>query len=191
MLKFPQIRKGRGGGAGGAQAWGKGPGESWAAWGGLGSFWGGPVAAGGGSWARLGVVLGRPGVVLGPLGRSWWRLGVFWGTLSYESTKIISKHSITTFKLFGVSAGVSGTSRRRLWGSLGAAWGLVGALLGRFAIVLGGLEAVLARLGCKLVCLGRPRSRGPPHRGDRPRVGGPMEGTGGGTGTEKGRGAGA
>ena len=67
MLKFPQIRKGRGGGAGGAQAWGKGPGESWAAWGGLGSFWGGPVAAGGGSWARLGVVLGRPGVVLGPL----------------------------------------------------------------------------------------------------------------------------
>ena len=67
MLKFPQIRKGRGGGAGGAQAWGKGPGESWAAWGGLGSFWGGPVAAGGGSWARLGIVLGRPGVVLGPL----------------------------------------------------------------------------------------------------------------------------
>ena len=75
------------GGAGGAQAWGTDPGESWAAWGGLDSFWGGPVAAGGGSWARLGVVLGRPGAVLGPQRRSWWRLGACLGTFSYESTK--------------------------------------------------------------------------------------------------------
>ena len=84
MLKFPQIREG--GGTGGAQAWGTGPGESWAAWGGLDSFWGGPVAAGGGSWARLGVVLGRPGAVLG---RSWGHQGGLGGVLGRLGARFI------------------------------------------------------------------------------------------------------